>query len=471
MAHFTGQQLMSAVMERFVHVSLAPIVKNALGSRLSQQIESGSDSPFALMATLINTTPVFSQLRDQLGGNTHFRQALQEIIDELSIPLRQFDRVINVETDTTYNAQALGDVRFNFVISGRDAEVTVIQNFSVGDAISVANWDGTGEFDRGSGGESNQLVFGFGDIVDFQGAWVVTFTGVDEALVNAVLALDGQLTQQIDTLADHWGQWFLEALPDHGDPTDERHFDQVIKVIDDTIYNAEEGDVHFNFTLSERDAELTIIQNFSAGDAISITNWDGTGEFSRGSGGSDQLVFGFGDLVDFQGVWVVTFTGVDEALVDAVLALDGQLNQQIDTLTGHWGQWFLEALPDDGDPTVRQFDQVIEVAGESTYDAAERDVRFNFELPEYDIEFATIHNFSAGDALSIADWDGAGFITGGTGTDQLVVFFGDILNFLGVWVVELTGVDEGLVNEVLALGDQFDDQIALLTHTWGEWLI
>ena len=207
MENFTGRQFIDSLTSRF-EVSLAPIVKNALGLRLNHQVEAGSDSPFALMATLINTTPAFSQLRDQLGGNAHFRQALQGVIDELSMPSRQFDRVINVETDTTYNAQALGDVRFNFVISERNVEFAVIQHFSVGDAISIANWDGTGTLERAA---SDQLVFAFGDIDDFQGAWVVTFTGVDADLVNEVDALGGQFDAQIALLADAnaWGDWLI----------------------------------------------------------------------------------------------------------------------------------------------------------------------------------------------------------------------------------------------------------------------
>ena len=207
MENFTGRQFIDSLTSRF-EVSLAPIVKNALGLRLNHQVEAGSDSPFALMATLINTTPAFSQLRDQLGGNAHFRQALQGVIDELSMPSRQFDTVIDVETDTTYDAAALGDVRFNFEISERDVEFAVIQHFSAGDAISIADWDGTGTLERAA---SDQLVFAFGDIDDFNGAWVVTLIGVDEDLVNDVVALGDRFDDQMARLAEAnaWGEWLI----------------------------------------------------------------------------------------------------------------------------------------------------------------------------------------------------------------------------------------------------------------------
>ena len=226
---YTGSDFIEQMIES-TGANVSVLAQNALTSRSQQMIDAGLDSnqalAFVLMANVGFRNSV-DGLQDMLTQIRNVKQELSpddgddddddddDVIGDDDDDVigdddddRQFDTVIDVENDETYDAADLGDVRFNFEISEGDVEFAIIQNFSAGDAISIADWDGTGVFDRAG---IDQLVFAVGDVENFQGAWVVTFTGVDADLVNDVVALGGQFDAQIALLADAnaWGDWLI----------------------------------------------------------------------------------------------------------------------------------------------------------------------------------------------------------------------------------------------------------------------
>ena len=403
MAHFTGQQLIDSFTEHF-EISLAPIVKNALSTRLSLQIEMGSDSPLALMATLINTTPAFGELRDRLGSNADFRQALQETIDELQSLLPgdddddDDDDIIGDDDDDDDDIIGDDDDDDDDDIIGDDDDDVIGDDDDDDDII-------------GDDDDDDDDIIGDDDDDD----------GVETLTLTSALAADTLPEQYL--LTDD--QLFMEQLTVNAAREINDQVDQIIAAAD----NADDinKDDIFVYTLSDSFEELWAAA--AANDPILA--------------GAQHYA-----LSDPEGSDLGSLTPEQIAFVEAA-----------DNFADDFWVW----TEDTGE---RHFDQEIEVTADTTYNAAEGDIRFNFVSSDASTgaQSVIIENFSVGDAIAIADWDGTGSILPGANIDELAFIFER-------WFVWLSGLDEALVEEVVALDDQLQTQIDLLAETWGDWLL
>ena len=444
MAHFTGQQLIDSFTERF-EISLAPIVKNALSTRLSLQIEMGSDSPFALMATLINTTPAFGELRDRLGSNADFRQALQETIDELQSLLPgdddddDDDDIIGDDDDDDDDIIGDDDDDDDDDIIGDDDDDVIGDDDDDDDIIGddddddddIIGDDDDDDDDDIIGDDDDDVIGDDDDDDDIIGddddddddiiGDDDDDDGVETLTLTSALAADTLPEQYL--LTDD--QLFMEQLTVNAAREINDQVDQIIAAAD----NADDinKDDIFVYTLSDSFEELWAAA--AANDPILA--------------GAQHYA-----LSDPEGSDLGSLTPEQIAFVEAA-----------DNFADDFWVW----TEDTGE---RHFDQEIEVTADTTYNAAEGDIRFNFVSSDASTgaQSVIIENFSVGDAIAIADWDGTGSILPGANIDELAFIFER-------WFVWLSGLDEALVEEVVALDDQLQTQIDLLAETWGDWLL
>ncbi|WP_006786224.1 DUF4214 domain-containing protein [Thiorhodospira sibirica] len=264
----------------------------------------------------------------------------------------------------------------------------------------------------------------------------------------------------------------ITVLPDDVIPPVE--FDDIITVADLQTYDAAAGNIKYVLDFNGG-VNVATIQNFSAGDAIDMSDApDGSGMVVDTTG-TTELNIAFGDVTNFTNTWVLNFHNVDAALVAAVEANEGNLDAQVNLISAQWADWLIDSDNGGGNGgggTPGEFDNSIIVVDLQTYDAATGNNEYVLSF-NGGVNVATIQNFSAGDAINIsAEPAGSGMVIDTTGTTELNIAFGDVTNFTNTWVLNFHNVDAALVAAVEANEGNLDAQIQLIAAQWtSDWLI
>jgi hypothetical protein len=337
MATTIGERLVNGMISNLAPEGGGPssLLQTALVQRFDDMHDAGFFNSTQLASVLL-ATPGFKDLFNDSGIDTNGLSGLQAVggfvDDVMNLIYHVFDDTITVTDLGTYEA---GDGNFLFVLDTAESmKFANINEFGIGDAVSVQ----TGNELTVINPDDPNLEMLYGQIGGASGAWLLTFTGLAPGLIEDLEAVPA-FTDQVIVLDNAWnhpanewyqGEIFHDAF---------QGFDETITVNDLGSYEAGDGNYLFLFETAGAMKFANII-DFGAGDAVSVQTGNGLTLVNPEDPGIEMV---FGEIGGPSGAWFVSFSQVDDDLLEN-LAAQTTLEDQIAVLGSAWNQgsneWF-----------------------------------------------------------------------------------------------------------------------------------